>query len=150
MFAGNFEPGHGREIYIITGMKRLIFYLATLRCMNNILFAKHAKETVDENQTGTAETERIFKYFSDVQTYSAEKLCLHLNQPYYAAGDTVWFRAYLVNAMIHCPDTLSNFLYVDLFDRKNSFVLSRKIDMIQSVFQTVFPFRILCPQGNTP
>lgn len=50
-----------------------------------------------------------------------EKLWLHLDKPYYAAGDEMWFKAYLVDAVNHCSDTLSNFIYVDLIgpERRN-------------------------------
>ena len=55
-----------------------------------------------------------------------EKLWLHLDKPYYAAGDEMWFKAYLVDAVNHCSDTLSNFIYVDLIDRKGEIVFSGK------------------------
>ena len=52
----------------------------------------------------------IALYFEGVRSQQQEKLWLHLNQPYYAAGDTIWFKGYLVDAMNHRRDTLSNFI----------------------------------------
>ena len=43
----------------------------------------------------------ISLYFEGIRGQQQEKLWLHLNQPYYAAGDTIWFRAYLIDAMTH-------------------------------------------------
>lgn len=43
-----------------------------------------------------------------------EKAYLHLDQAQYASGETIWFKAYLVEADSHLPDTLSKVLYVDL------------------------------------
>lgn len=43
-----------------------------------------------------------------------EKSYLHLDKTVYAAGETVWFKAYAVQAGNHQPDTLSRVLYVDL------------------------------------
>ena len=43
-----------------------------------------------------------------------EKSYLHLDKTVYAAGETVWFKAYVVQAGSHQPDTLSRVLYVDL------------------------------------
>ena len=43
-----------------------------------------------------------------------EKAYLHLDKPVYAAGETVWLKAYVVEAGNHRPDTLSQVLYVDL------------------------------------
>ncbi|MBW3130771.1 TonB-dependent receptor plug domain-containing protein [Hymenobacter profundi] len=43
-----------------------------------------------------------------------EKSYLHLDKTVYAAGETVWLKAYVVQAGNHRPDTLSRVLYVDL------------------------------------
>ncbi|UOR05170.1 TonB-dependent receptor plug domain-containing protein [Hymenobacter aerilatus] len=43
-----------------------------------------------------------------------EKSYLHLDKTTYAAGETVWLKAYVVQAGNHRPDTLSRVLYVDL------------------------------------
>ncbi|WP_460502481.1 MG2 domain-containing protein, partial [Hymenobacter agri] len=55
-----------------------------------------------------------------------EKAYLHLDRPYYAAGETVWFRAYAVEADSHRPDTLSKVLYVDLMSAQRR-VLQRTL-----------------------
>lgn len=81
----------------------------------------------------------ISLYFEGLRSQQQEKLWLHLNQPYYAAGDTIWFRAYLVDAMTHRRDTLSNFIYVDLFDRAKRLVASRKIKRDSLGFANCLP-----------
>ena len=48
----------------------------------------------------------VLSFFSSIQSQHPEKLYLHLNQPYYGAGDTMWFKAYLTDAVSHRPDTL--------------------------------------------
>ena len=35
----------------------------------------------------------VLSFFSSIQSQHPEKLYLHLNQPYYGAGDTRWFKA---------------------------------------------------------
>jgi TonB-dependent SusC/RagA subfamily outer membrane receptor len=52
------------------------------------------------------------------QRFPPEKAYLHLDKPYYASGDTVWFKAYLVEGALHLPDSASNLLYVDLIDQR--------------------------------
>ena len=69
----------------------------------------------------------ILSFFSTIESYHEEKLWLHLDKPYYGAGDTIWFRAYLTDAATLCSDTLSNYIYVDLFDRKNKLISAKKI-----------------------
>jgi len=45
----------------------------------------------------------------------AEKLYLHFDKPYYAVGDTMWFKAYLFQAATHAGAN-SGLLYVELID----------------------------------
>lgn len=57
-----------------------------------------------------------------------EKIYLHTDKPYvYSAGDDIWFRAHLVNAATFRPNTLSNFVYVELIDRSDSVITRVKI-----------------------
>lgn len=51
-----------------------------------------------------------------------EKLYLHLDKPFYAAGDNLWFKAYLMEASLHHLDSQSRVVYVELVDEnKNIF-----------------------------
>ncbi|HYK77165.1 MAG TPA: TonB-dependent receptor, partial [Daejeonella sp.] len=52
--------------------------------------------------------------------YPQEKVHLHLDKPYYAIGDNIWFKAYVVNSEQHQLSNLSKILYVDLIDEKDS------------------------------
>ncbi|WP_210489789.1 TonB-dependent receptor plug domain-containing protein [Rufibacter aurantiacus] len=53
--------------------------------------------------------------------YPQEKVYLHLDKPYYAAGEDIWFKAYLVNAHDHVPSDMSKVLYVELITPDNTF-----------------------------
>ena len=90
----------------------------------------------------------IALYFEGVRGQQQEKLWLHLNQPYYAAGDTIWFRAYLLDAMTHQRDTLSNFIYVDLVDQRRRFILSKKIKRDSLGFANGVPLSDTLPAGD--
>jgi hypothetical protein len=46
--------------------------------------------------------------------YPAEKAYLQFDKPYYALGDTVWFKAYLLNAPSLMLSAKSGLLYVDI------------------------------------
>ncbi len=54
------------------------------------------------------------------QKFPQEKVHLHLDRNYFATGDTLHFRAYVVNADKNQFSTLSKILYVDLFNVDNS------------------------------
>lgn len=60
------------------------------------------------------------------RTYPQEKAYLHLDRPYYSAGETIWFKAYLTNGVTHAADSVSKVLYVDLVDKRTKKVLLLK------------------------
>jgi len=49
-----------------------------------------------------------------------EKVYLQTDKPYYSAGENIWFKGYLLNATTHRPNTLSQYLYVELIDKSDS------------------------------
>src|SRR5690242_17303245 len=61
-----------------------------------------------------------------------EKVYLHLDRSYYAPGDDIWFKAYLVNAQNNLPLNTSNNLYVELIDPSAS-IMSRRVIRLDSV-----------------
>ncbi len=48
--------------------------------------------------------------------YPQQKVYLHMDRIAYHAGETLWYRAYLVDARTHRPDTISMNLVVELID----------------------------------
>lgn len=56
-----------------------------------------------------------------------EKVYLHTDKPYYSAGEEIWFKAYLVNAITHKNYSLSRFIYVELIDKSNTVIQRVKI-----------------------
>lgn len=52
---------------------------------------------------------------------SPEQVYLHFDKPYYSAGDTLWFKAYLVDGS-RSASLLSSILYVELFNDSNTIV----------------------------
>lgn len=56
-----------------------------------------------------------------------EKLYVHTDKPYYSTGENIWFKAYLVNATTHRPDTKSQFIYAELYDQSDKLIHRIKI-----------------------
>lgn len=56
-----------------------------------------------------------------------EKLYVHFDKPFYAAGENMWFKAYLVEASIHSLDSQSRVVYVDLSDKDNNIFQHRML-----------------------
>lgn len=57
-----------------------------------------------------------------VQNQPQEKVYLHLNKPYYAQGEEIWLKAYLLDASSHLPRTKSKVIYTELIDPKGKIV----------------------------
>jgi hypothetical protein len=60
-----------------------------------------------------------------------EKVYVHTDRDYYASGDDLWFKAYLVNAISNHPTYTSNNLYIDLIS-PDSKVFAREIIRLDS------------------
>ncbi len=102
-------------------MKRyLLSALIGLFCINHINFIAAA-----EPDFATVIATRFAKIWSIAPQ---EKLYLHTDKPYYySAGEDIWFRAHLVNAATHQPNTRSQFVYVELIDKSDSVLTRIKI-----------------------
>ncbi|RZL50927.1 MAG: TonB-dependent receptor, partial [Pedobacter sp.] len=61
--------------------------------------------------------------------YPQEKIHLHLDKPYYAIGDDIWFNAYVVNTKTGEPTHISNVIYVELINEKDSIAKLLKLPM---------------------
>ena len=59
-----------------------------------------------------------------------EKLYLQLDKPYYCAGETVWFKGYLLNAVTLSYPRPTRFIYVELVDKRDSVL--RRIKVIEN------------------
>jgi hypothetical protein len=72
--------------------------------------------------------EKLLKQLAKITAnYPQEKVHLHLDKPYYAIGEDIWLKAYLVNAEKNEPSFLSKVMYVDLINDKNQ--ITKKLVM---------------------
>ncbi|OWP65020.1 hypothetical protein CDA63_01285 [Hymenobacter amundsenii] len=62
-----------------------------------------------------------------------EATYLHLDQAAYAAGETLWFKAYVVDARAHRPDSLSRVLYVDVVTPERRVIFQRTLALEQGM-----------------
>nr|WP_068891084.1 carboxypeptidase-like regulatory domain-containing protein [Pedobacter panaciterrae] len=69
----------------------------------------------------------IFSSFISIEDNPHEKVHLHLDKPYYAQGDTIWFKAYVVIGSRHQLSAMSGALYVDLINEKDSLISALKL-----------------------
>lgn len=72
--------------------------------------------------------EKLLKKIAKLTTtYPQEKIHIHTDKPYYAIGETVWLKGYVVIAEKNEPSTLSGTMHVELIDAKNK--VKKKISL---------------------
>lgn len=64
--------------------------------------------------------------------FPLEKVHVHFDKPYYAVGDTVWFKAYLTSIQ-NIPSPLSKIVYLDVVTSRDSLVETIKLPVMNSV-----------------
>ena len=73
-----------------------------------------------------------------------ERIYLQTDKPYYAAGDTVWLRAHLLDAATNEPVSRSRFVYVELHNQEADTLMQRM--MIRSDEDGIFANALLLPK----
>ncbi len=88
------------------------------------------------------------RFLLKMATYPQEKVYLQTDKPHYVAGEKIWFRAYLVNAITHIPSEDSRYVYVELTNRQDSVLQRVKVARQDSVFQGYLQLPLEIPQGD--
>src|ERR1700744_1962217 len=86
-------------------------------------------------QQDSLTSNRILSTFTKYErAHPGEKVYLHLDRPYYAAGDTIYYKAYLTLPGSHKLSALSGVLYVELIDKLQAkALLSEKLEVTNGV-----------------
>jgi TonB-dependent Receptor Plug Domain len=78
----------------------------------------------------TLDSDTLESILKKMQQYHTErpqeKLYLHFDKPFYAAGEDVWFKAYIMEASMHSLDSQSSVVYVELINDAQT-IVSRKV-----------------------
>lgn len=98
-----------------------------------LLFLQIIGLTTAFAQTNTVPLKTLADRKSDLSyNYPSESVYLHFDKPYYAVGDTIWFKAYLTIQQ-HLPSPISKIVYVELINRKDSLIETLKLPVSNSV-----------------
>ena len=66
-----------------------------------------------------------------IDEYPTEKVYLHFDKPYYAVGDTIWFKAYIASGQDQ-PSDLSKIVYVDVIAQNDTLVRALRIPVVNT------------------
>ncbi len=80
--------------------------------------------------------------------YPQEKIHLHMDKPYYAIGDNIWFKAYVVTAEKNELSDLSKILYVELINDKDSVKQSLALPLTMGLAWGDFSLSDSLKEGN--
>ena len=64
-----------------------------------------------------------------ITSYPQEKIYVHTDKPYYALGDDIWFKVYLLDSRTHQRVTPSSLVYVELINPDDEVIVRRNIKM---------------------
>ena len=103
----------------------------------------HLSSFAQENQPEqtSAEDKAIQHMTSQLRAFPQEKVYLHLDKAYYSAGDTIWFRAYMVHATLHQPMAYSRYIYVELINDSKQVVSRIKVRPEEGCFYSQLPIK---------
>jgi hypothetical protein len=77
-----------------------------------------------------------------------EKVYLHTDKPYYALGDTLWFKAYVTIGSRHQLSKMSGALYVELINEKDSLLNTLKLPVVAGMAMGDFALGDEYQEGN--
>jgi len=100
--------------------------LNSLLFINFLFLSFISNHAFSSTSTESFDTTLVTSRLQDSLSHS-EKVYLHFDKPYYATGEIMWFKAYLVSANTNRPNAKSTIVHVDLIDEKNNILNSRSI-----------------------
>lgn len=77
-----------------------------------------------------------------------EKLFIHTDKNFWVAGETSWFKVYLVNGQSHLPINTSRVAYLELVDNENQILLQAKIELNEGLGNGHFAIPASINSGN--
>lgn len=81
-------------------------------------------------------------------SHPLEKVHLHLDKPYYTAGDDIWFKAYVFTGPLHRLQPDSGILNVELIDAQDSIKQSLKLQLHNGLAYGDFALPDTLHEGN--
>ncbi|POY38962.1 hypothetical protein C3K47_00210 [Solitalea longa] len=77
-----------------------------------------------------------------------EKIYIHFDKPYYAAGDNIFFKAYVVNANDNTPSQLSKLVYVDILNGEEEVIKQLMLKKDRGEYNGTIGLQDSLPEGT--
>jgi TonB-dependent SusC/RagA subfamily outer membrane receptor len=119
-------------------MKKILLFLTLSLYFKYVAFAQSYNNDLNV-------VNKLKEYLS---TYDLEKAYLQFDRPYYIAGDTIFFKAYVTEGGHHKLSSLSGALHVDLINTENKIDQSIKLRLDSGICWGDFALPDSIPAGN--
>ncbi len=90
----------------------------------------------------------LLKLQNHYNWYPQQKVYLHLDKTRYRVDETLWYKAYVVDASSHKPDQRSTNLYVELINPSGFRVQTRLLKLDNGIARGDFSFNDTIPEGR--
>lgn len=71
--------------------------------------------------------DNVLAHYKAYNKIGSDKVYVQTDKPYYTSGETIWLKAYLVDAIRHLKSPYSRIVYVELINPQDSIVASRRL-----------------------
>jgi len=115
----------------------IISLVVSVCCLSNLLVYGQSANDIPKPIAGKPKPIR-----------STEKAYLHFDKPYYAAGDTIYFKAYVTLGEKHQLSNLSGVLHIDLINTANKIDQSVKLPLANGLAWGDLTLPDTLPAGN--
>ena len=100
-------------------------------------------------KTNDSDLETIVQKLDDwSKKHPQEKVYLHLNKSLFLTGDTLYCKAYVVNAGINTPSSISRIVYVDLINNSGTVEKSLVVPLSDGIGWCAIPVSNVLKGGN--
>lgn len=121
-------------------IRQLILWISL--CLSITLSAQQPSD-------GMFQIDSVTNFFNrQLIVYPQEKIYAQIDKPVYIAGEDIWFRAYIVNATWHLPDTTSRYVYGELITPNNKIQNRVKVRLENGAYQGYIPLDEKLPGGD--
>jgi hypothetical protein len=87
-------------------------------------------------------------FIRQLQLFPQEKIYVQTDRQTYRGGETLWFKVYLTDAVVHYPSELSRFVYIELISPKKVVVRREKIRIAPNESCGQIELSPTLPEGN--
>ncbi|MRR21411.1 hypothetical protein EG830_00320 [bacterium] len=111
------------------------------------LFLAYSFLSPGQTVTAPAKDSLVSRIIEQIVLFPQEKIHLQTDKPVYIAGETIWFRAFLADAVIHAP-LVNRYVYAELINPLDSIVERIRVRAENGAFSGYFLLDQALPEGD--